>query len=173
MLKSSRVLLRPLAEKDLPALFSWVNDRQQMLFNAPYRPVTLEQHHRWFAALQQSTDRVAFGIERIDANDLIGTCQLVDIHPIHRTAELTIRLAAEHRGHGLGAEALSLLLEFAFRDLNLERVSLHVFATNEAAVATYRRVGFKPEGAMRSAAHIDGRRVDVLMMGILRAEYVV
>jgi RimJ/RimL family protein N-acetyltransferase len=171
MMTSHRILLRPLGEDDLPALLAWINDRQQVLHNSAYKPVSGAQHQRWFAELQARSDAVAFGIVRAESNLLIGTCQLLHVHPIHRTADLTIRIAEEHRGQGLGAEALRLLLAFAFRDLNLERVALQVFAGNAPAIAAYEKVGFRHEGVLRSAAHIDGSRVDVVVMGILRGEH--
>jgi RimJ/RimL family protein N-acetyltransferase len=59
---------------------------------------------------------------------------------------------------------------FGFRDLNLHRISLQVFATNKRAITTYERAGFRHEGTMRQAAFIDGRFVDVVVMGILEGE---
>ena len=66
---------------------------------------------------------------------------------------------------------MNLLLNFAFKDLNLHRVYLHVFATNSAAIRAYEKAGFVYEGKLRSAAHIDGAYVDVVIMSVLREEY--
>ena len=68
MLSSPRLSLRPLAEEDLPSLFTWINDRSQVLFNAPYRPVSMVHHRRWFVDLQNQTDAVAFGIVQAHAS---------------------------------------------------------------------------------------------------------
>ena len=93
---------------------------------------------------------------------LIGSCQLHGIHPVHRSAELQIRIGeAGERGRGHGTEAVTLLVDFAFRDLNLRRVALHVLATNERALKMYERIGFVREGVLREAAHVDGEYVDV------------
>jgi RimJ/RimL family protein N-acetyltransferase len=172
MLKSSRIALRPLQAKDLPLMFEWINDREQVLFNAPYRPVSELQHYSWAEAIQQRQDMMIFSIFQLETDDLIGTCQLHSINAVHRSAELQIRLGeVAARGAGYGTEAVSLLLGFAFRDLNLHRVYLHVFSTNGAAIQVYEKVGFKREGVLRKAAHIDGEYVDILIMGILRDEY--
>ena len=48
-------------------------------------------------------------------------------------------------------------LDHAFTRLNLHRVSLSVFAFNERAIRSYRRVGFVLEGRSREAIHRDGR----------------
>lgn len=172
MLAGTSVGLRPLGSADLPLLHTWINDRQHVLSGAPYRPVSDVQHHAWFTALQQRSDLVIFGIERLDEQVLIGSCQLHSIHPVHRSAELQIRIGdAAARGHGYGTEATRLLLRFGFRDLHLHRIFLHVFATNPVAIRTYEKVGMVTEGTLRRAAFIDGQYVDVRIMGILREEF--
>ncbi len=173
MLQSKHVTLTPLTSEDLSSLFDWINDREQVLFNAPYKPVYWEQHKTWFESIQHQSDVMIFGIHLGDAKKLIGSCQLHSINTIHRAAELQIRIGdIKERGHGYGTEAAQLLLEFAFKDLNLHRVYLYVFADNAPAIRTYEKVGFKREGLLRQAAYIDGNYVDVVAMGILREEYV-
>jgi RimJ/RimL family protein N-acetyltransferase len=172
MLKSERIALAPLRPDDVPALLAWINDREQVLFNAPYRPVPEGQHRAWFESIQQRPDVVIFGIRLLETDQLIGSCQLHSIQPVHRHAELQIRLGeAAQRGRGYGTEATRLLLAFAFKDLNLRRVFLHVFSTNLPALRMYTKVGFRQEGVLRKAAYIDGQEVDVVVMAILREEY--
>ncbi|UVT16833.1 MAG: GNAT family N-acetyltransferase [Nitrospira sp.] len=153
-------------------MFKWINHREEVLLNAPYKPVSETQHQTWFESIQQRSDLVVFGI-RVRKNDkLIGSCQLHGIHPIHRTAELQIRVGdASARNSGNGTEAIHLLLNFAFKDLNLHRVHLHVFATNTMAIRAYEKVGFVREGMLRKAAHVDGTYVDIVLMALLREEY--
>jgi RimJ/RimL family protein N-acetyltransferase len=170
--KSTHIALTPLTADDLPALWQWINDREQVLTNAAYRPVSKEQHEEWFEAQQRSRNSVIFGIRLVETNQLIGSCQLHTINHVHRKAELQIRLGdAYERGKGYGTEAVRLLLDFAFKDLNLRRVYLEVFSTNEAAIKVYEKVGFVREGVLRQAAYIDGEYLDILMMGILLEEY--
>lgn len=172
MLKGARVALGALVHSDLSVMLGWTNDREQVLFNAPYRPVTESEHTEWFGEIQRRKDTVIFGIRLLDTGKLIGSCQLHSINPVHRGAELQIRLGEkEERQKGYGTEAVQLLLGFAFGDLNLNRVYLHVFGTNEAALRTYEKVGFMREGTLRKAVYVDGEYIDVVVMGILRNEY--
>ena len=172
MLSGSQVTLAPLTQADVSALFTWINDRDQVLHNAPYKPIAERQHQDWFDGLSRRTDLAIFGIRLRDGNRLIGSCQLHNISSVHRSAELQIRLGdVGARGKGHGTEAVELLLRFAFHDLNLQRVYLHVFAGNDAARRLYENVGFVKEGVLRRSAHIDGQYVDVVMMGLLRDEW--
>lgn len=172
MLTGQRVALTPIKAADAMVLFNWINERDQVLFNAAYKPVHEGQHREWLASLERRQDMVMFGITRLEEGKLIGTCQLHSISAVHGTAELQIRIGdVPSRGKGYGTEAVRLLLHHGFRDLNLHRIYLHVFATNSAAIATYEKTGFAREGVLREAAFIDGRREDVVVMGILVHEY--
>jgi RimJ/RimL family protein N-acetyltransferase len=172
MRQPTPILLAPLRNEDQAALFSWINDRALRLMNAPYRPVHAEEHRAWFEALPRRSELAIFGIRLAETDRLIGSCQLHGIHAVHRSAELQIRIGeAGERGKGYGVEAIRLLLDFAFKDLNLHRVYLHVFADNSAAIRCYQKAGFVREGLLRQAAHIDGRYVDIAVMAILRGEH--
>jgi RimJ/RimL family protein N-acetyltransferase len=60
------------------------------------------------------------------------------------------------------------LLRYGFEELDLHRICLHVFATNERAIRAYEQVGFRREGLLREAVWIDGAWVDELLMAVLR-----
>ena len=77
----------------------------------------------------------------------------------------------EFRGKGYGTEAMQLILRYAFIELNLRRVSLNVFEFNERAIRSYEKVGFRHEGRERQLMQREGRRWDVLYMGILCEEW--
>jgi hypothetical protein len=36
--RGERLALTSLTSDDLPSLFGWINDRRELLWNAPYRP---------------------------------------------------------------------------------------------------------------------------------------
>lgn len=166
------IQLRELRRGDSQVLYGWINDRDLVVHNAPYRPVGIVAHEDWFDSMLMShLDVVMFGIETVDSSELIGTCQLLKIHPVHRNAELQIRIGNEaHRGKGFGSQAIRLLTAFGFNDLNLHRIYLHVFDSNALALKAYRKCGFVEEGTLRDGAFIDGKWVDIVMMAKLRGE---
>ena len=164
------VTLGPLIDEDSKKLFEWINDRELVHLNGPYRSVGSTTHRKWFDTIQQRDDVAIFAI-RDKAGRLVGTCQLVNRNPLHRSAELQIRIGdKDDRGHGYGTAAVRSLLQFAFRDWNLNRVQLYVIEGNDAALRTYEKCGFKREGVLRQAAHIDGKYRDLIVMAVLRNE---
>jgi RimJ/RimL family protein N-acetyltransferase len=77
----------------------------------------------------------------------------------------------EDWGKGYGTEAMRLALDFAFREMNLNRVSLSVYEFNPRAVRSYEKAGFQHEGRQCQAILHGARRWDMLYMGILRSEW--
>jgi RimJ/RimL family protein N-acetyltransferase len=152
---------------DSEILFRWINDPATVRFNAAYRPVDEASHAAWFSSIGEDRSRVLFAIRA--AGRLVGTLQLLHIHPVHRSAELTIRIGAEtDRGRGYGTAAVKLALRFCWDDLNLQRVWLQVFSDNARAIGAYRKAGFDIEGIQRRAAFVGGRWRDVMLMAVLR-----
>ncbi|MCH7511921.1 MAG: GNAT family N-acetyltransferase [Chloroflexi bacterium] len=70
-----------------------------------------------------------------------------------------------------GGDAIVTLLRFAFHEMNLNRVWLHVFEFNERARASYKKCGFREEGRLRQHYYAEGRYWDVFVMAILRDEF--
>lgn len=163
------VTLSPLRPEDSPLLFTWINDRALVELSAPFRPITRAEHDAWFEQIRHQEAVRIFGIR--EDGRLVGSCQLHSVHPVHRSAELQIRIGADDaRGRGVGKKALSQLLAYGFDELDLHRIYLHVFATNERAIRLYEQLGFRREGVLCEAASIDGAWVDVLLMAVLRHE---
>ena len=82
----------------------------------------------WFESISKKSDLFIFTIRLEETDNLIGTCQLQRINFIDSNAELQIRIGeSKGRGKGYGTQAVRHLLDFAFRQLNLHRVYLHVF----------------------------------------------
>jgi RimJ/RimL family protein N-acetyltransferase len=90
------------------------------------------------------------------AGRAIGQANYRDWRPKAKSAEVGIGIGEpSHWSKGLGREALGLLLRHLVDDLGAHRVSLHVLAYNDRAIASYRAAGFDVEGIERDAVMTD------------------
>jgi RimJ/RimL family protein N-acetyltransferase len=89
----------------------------------------------------------------------------------HRRAELGYWLVPAARGRGVGRAAVSLLADWAFAKLQLDRLEITTTPDNAAALALARSLGFEWEGVMRSRNFERGRPVDVVMLARLRRDF--
>jgi RimJ/RimL family protein N-acetyltransferase len=168
VIKGEHIALTALMTGDKELLFRWINSPETVRFNAPYAPVHESRHSDWFEAIANDRSRVVFAIRGLEDHRLIGLVQLIDLHPVHRTAELTIRIGDENdRNRGAGSEAVRLAIDTAIRDHNIQRVWLRVFADNERAIRAYQKAGMTKEGILHRASYIDGRWRDVIVMACL------
>jgi RimJ/RimL family protein N-acetyltransferase len=78
-------------------------------------------------------------------------------------------VAAENRGRGLGQRLMRACIESA-RRLGLEKLELEVFATNAAARALYRKMGFVEEGRLRRKRKFEGAYDDLVCMALFLDE---
>jgi diamine N-acetyltransferase len=161
------VRLAALSEEDAEPLFRWINDRELVVLNAPFKPVTRDEHRRWLDRIRSAPDVEIFGIRRRADDELIGSCQLKRIHAERGTCALQIRIGERDAWNkGYGTEAVRLLVEHAFEDLGLRQVELEVFAHNERAIRAYEKAGFRERRVRESATMIDGDHVDVIVMAV-------
>lgn len=86
----------------------------------------------------------------------------------HRRGEIGYWLVPGARGQGTGKTAVSLLVEWAFARLDLERLEITTTPDNAAARALAAALGFEQEGIMRARNLERGRRVDIVLMARLR-----
>ena len=163
-----KVRLRSVQEQDSDLLYKWINNPNLVIFNSPFKYVSLEEHCQWFFGIQKNKNVVFFMIDHLESKSTIGSCQLMNINNIYRSAELQIRIGvSEFHARGIGTEAIRQLVDYGFNKLNLHRIGLHVFSTNTRAIRAYEKNGFIKEGLLKEAAFINGAWVDILMMGLL------
>jgi aminoglycoside 6'-N-acetyltransferase len=100
---------------------------------------------------------------------VIGLIQQWEEHePQYRHAGIDISLHPDWHGRGLGTDAVRTLARHLFDDLGHHRITIDPAAHNERAIASYRKVGFKPVGVMRQYERApDGTWHDGLLMDLL------
>ena len=169
-----KIFFRALEENDLERTHRWHNDPDlYSTLGDSFRFVSRTAEAEWLRRKSGYTpDEVNLAICLQTRAEHIGNAYLREINWVVRKASLHIFVGSkEYRGKGYGNQVVQLLLQHAFLNLNLNRVGLEVLADNEQAIRLYERVGFRTEGRLRSHVCKEGRFKDVLVMGILRAEF--
>lgn len=167
------------AEPQLAAgLFAkWGRDSEfvRLLDTDPARLLSVDKYKEWFEkdlVEQQKNDELFFLIRTLEEDLTIGLIGLNGIQWVHGDAWVGIGLGErEYWGEGYGTDAMRILLRYAFEELNLHRLSLSVFEYNSRAIRSYEKVGFVIEGRVRQFLNRDGRRYDMIFMGLLSDEW--
>ena len=172
--RGQNVRLNGVTKEDLPVLALWYQDPGFLrLWNAdPAKPRSEADLSKSLEEEAKKENAFRFAIRPLEGNDLLGVAEIDWILWNCGTGWVSIGFGDRaHWGKGYGADAMRLLLDYAFSELNLHRVQLTVFAYNERAIALYEKVGFVREGAYREFLYRDGARYDMYLYGLLRREW--
>ena len=121
---------------------------------------------------EQELNQHWFTIRSLADDRLLGDIGLYVVNWSGRDAFVGLGIGErDFWGKGYGTEAMNLVLQYGFLEVNLRRVTLTVFEYNPRAIRSYEKVGFQHEGRLRKLLHRDGQRYDELFMGILREEW--
>ena len=144
------IKLRKIEPTDLPFLYQWENDASAWADGANHNPLS-QQDLRYY--IESTTGDIyrdgqlrliieQSAISNQQSAMTLGCIDLFDFDPRNRRAAIGMYIAPEHRGKGVGKEALRLLEGYAFGHLNM-RVLYAVIATKNTACTTlYRNAGY-------------------------------
>ena len=174
VLAGERVTLRAMTEAEASHLGRWFSDEefQRYQWGAWHGPMSLEESRafwtRFQAADAASPDTALFAIEHGDA--VVGFANYRRLNARHANVDIGIGIGEKALwGRGLGTDALRLLVTHLLDERGMHRVRLHVAATNDRAIASYRKAGFEIEGIEREGVRgDDGGWADMAVMGLVK-----
>ncbi len=135
----------------------------------PYSPAFIKKRYEEDA---KEKNQFIFALRTLADDRLIGFAALRWIEWTHAYAELSLGIGkTEDCEQDYDAEALQLILGYAFTELNFHGVRTVVYEYDEHTLRLFERAGFQLEVRRRQAIHRDGRRWDVLHLGLLRDEW--
>lgn len=146
----------------------------RMLDSAPQLMWSEKKWKEWLEKdLEKDPSRdLLFGMRTLEDDRLIGFMALFDESWQH--GDVLVAIAIGERdcwSKGYGTDAMRVMLDYVFNELNYRRLSLIVFEHNPRGIRSYQKAGFVLEGRVCGAMLRDGRRWDWLYMGILREEW--
>jgi len=171
VITNGHIILRPLGKADIENRVRWFNDpevRKTLIINEQFG---LEKTIRWFEKIQADKSRYEFIIETTGGKT-VGVIGLAGIDSTHRTAEIYIVIGEkEYWGKGLMLETECLLIDWAFKTMGIEKIWAQTRPENIASLITMKKIGFQIEGTLRSEKIVNGQRITVLHLGLLREDF--
>ena len=175
MLLGKRIRLRGAEQTDLPNFVRWMNDPEVIRNLLLYTPLSSLDEQVWFDIMIKSPkEEHVYVIEIFEDNNwlAIGSTGFHSVDWKNRSTEIGISIGEKKYWNcGYGRDTMRLMLRHAFNDLNLNRVYLFVFETNERARKAYLASGFVEEGRLRQDVYKNGQYIDVFVMSVLRSEW--
>jgi RimJ/RimL family protein N-acetyltransferase len=167
----SALVLERLSESHLGAVEGLVVDPDVRRFTRVPDPPPAGFTQAWFGGYERGRrdgTREAFAV--IEGDTFVGIAVAPKIDLPARTAELGYVVAPAARGRGVASEALRLLTDWAFAELELERLELMISIANEASKRVASRCGYRFEGVLRSLHFKGDLREDTEIWSRLRSD---
>ncbi|MEZ7516552.1 GNAT family N-acetyltransferase [Flavobacterium frigidarium] len=176
-LENDAVLLRPLQYADIDHLLYFAINQPDTWRYSLVRANGKENMVNYIAsAIKSREDKMQFPFIVFDkrTNSYSGCTRFYDINFIHKTLQLGYTwYGEEFRGTVLNKQCKFLLLQFAFEELNIERVEFRADSNNARSIAAMKSIGCVVEGVMRShmPTYDNPTRRDTIVLSILRNEW--
>ncbi len=157
--------IRDAVAGDLPRIVAIYNAAiPGRLATADMEPVSLESRQAWFDAHGPARHPL-WVLER--EGTIIAWISASDFHvrpAYHRTAEVSLYVAPEAQGQGLGRVLLGRLIAEC-PGLGLTNLVALIFAHNEASLRLFGRAGFVKWGHLPEVAELDAVQRDLVILG--------
>lgn len=171
VLRGPKVTLRPPDDSDPRRFVAWLADLEVTRYLGAFvKPPSLEQEQEWFERIGEAKDHVYWIVEaegRAVGGTMIGPIDWVNEHG--HTGTLIGDKTAWRKGYA--TEAISLRTEYAFRQLNLHKLTTGAFVENEPSKRALARSGYREVGVEREHFWRDGRWHDHWLGEVLREEW--
>lgn len=178
MFEGSLVCLAPIDyEKDAEIESRWTHDLDflRRMGARPGRPLSVAQVKKGYEQIEKDMEKKSvyhFTIRLREDDRLAGFVQLHWIEWSHGSAHVKIGIGdPQDRGHGYGTQAMQLLLNLAFNELNFHRLNASVVEDNPQGLRFLLKLGFVEEVRRRQALLRQGRRLDIIHLGLLQSEW--
>lgn len=162
--------LRRLAREDLPLRVEWMNNSAIYASMHFSLPVTLDTTNEWFERNLGNCNRVDLVL--IEDGEIVAFAGVTNINQETRKGESYTFVHPEKHGKGIGLRARSMVLDYAFGELGLNKVYAYTNEDNLASCKLSEKLGFILEGRLRQEyLDKDGVLKDRLYYGLLKEEW--
>ena len=170
LLRNDIVTLRALEPTDLETLYQWENDTALWAVSdtpAPYSREALWQYLQQYTGDIYAQRQLRLMITLTDDGTPVGTVDFLNFDPLNNRAELGLFIAAEHRGKGLGRQALERLTTYAREHLGLRQLYVFIALDNEVCLTLFEDFGYRRAGVLQSWVKRDNTYRDVALLQMI------
>jgi RimJ/RimL family protein N-acetyltransferase len=175
IIRTARLVLRPLTIEDAEVLFNYRSDERVFRYQS-WRPVDCSEAEQFIQTFSQGNFGVAntwfqLGLYFQDTLGLIGDLGLHFLDEAHQAVEIGFTIAPEFQRQGFAYEAVREIFHYVFSILDKHRVTASVDPRNLASIALLERLGMRKEALFRQSLLCRGEWVDDAVYAILRSEW--
>lgn len=175
MIVGKNLVLRALEPEDIEVLYAIENDPEIWQVSntiTPYSRYNLEQYIKTSGYDIFTTRQLRLMIDlKESGSKTIGSIDLFDYDPFHLRAGVGIIILSESRNRGYASETLGMLIEYAFKTLNLNQLFCNIAVDNQASIRLFEKAGFMISGTKKQWLNIQQQWIDEHFLQLLKDDY--
>lgn len=172
-LKGKNIYLRALEPEDLEFVYGIENNEEIWEVSNTQTPYSRFLIKQYLENAQQDiyeAKQLRLAICLNSDEKAIGLIDLFDFDPKNKRAGIGIVIEKpSERDKGLGSEALQLLINFAFQQLNLHQLYANIGAKNEISLKLFSKFGFQKIGVKKDWLFYNGNFQDELLFQLINS----
>ena len=164
-----RIYLRRIELNDVSDIYvQWLNDPEINKFlETRYRVQTIHSVREFVEETIKNKNILFLAICTNDSSKHIGNIKLGPINIIHKFAEMSLFIGEKNQwGKGLATEAISILTNYAFKNLKLNKINAGCYSENKGSERAFLKSGYESQGALKNQWIVDGKYQDDLSFGL-------
>ncbi len=153
LLSNGTIALRALEPTDLETLYRWENDTTLWAVSdtiAPYSREALWHYLENYTGDLYAQRQLRLMITLAEDGTPMGTIDFLNFDPLNNRSELGLFITGEHRGKGLGRQALELLTSYACNHIGLRQLYVYISLDNEVCLKLFESYGYRRVGILQS-----------------------
>jgi len=172
-IQGEKIDLLPLNISNVEIYVKWVNRPKIRKFGRSVIPKTVEQWKKLIHAEEKGIkDSVSLEIWHKSDQKPIGELGLFNINWFDKKAYIGLSIGEiDYWNQGICTEALKLITNYAFAELNLNKLYSYIFAPNKASCRCVEKNGFIREAILKKDVFIDGKYEDTYFYSIFKEDW--
>jgi len=169
-LSTERLNLRRISDEDDEEIFFLRSDKEMLQFLDRDPAQSIDEARQWIRTINEGIDGnqyIAWAIALKNDPRLIGTITFWNIKKEHYRAEIGYALHRLFQGQGLMQEAMRVVLDHGFTEMNLHSVEANVNPNNTRSIQLLERNGFVREAYHREDYYYNGHFLDSAIYSII------
>lgn len=160
--------LRSIQQEELELMLEWRNSPSVRKNMYTRHEISLSEHLAWWDRIKESSDQKYFMYEYKSKPRGIVAFNNIDLD---NSNAYWAFYAAPDAQKGTGSKMEFLALDYAFREIKLNKLCCEVLDFNLPVVKLHEKFGFKVEGLYREQHFVDDKFVNVYSLGILGVDW--
>jgi len=173
-LRAERVYLRALEPEDLDFIYRIENNEKLWEISntqTPYSRFLIHQYLEQAHLDIYEAKQLRLVICKINTQEAIGLIDLFDFDPKNQRAGIGILIDVEdNRNKGYGAEALKLLIDYAFTHLRCHQLYVNISTDNHSSIGLFAKFGFELIGVKKNWNRVGNKYKDEAFYQLIQSE---